>query len=720
MGWKHFIDRTGICKKGELVMKKNIWRIIGLFLMISCLMGCSKTSEEKTEVLEEMDYEALYNQFIKDEIVIEKGLTTSNEVSFELKTDENSPTLAVSQISDKNLGVIGGYIVDLDQNEIPELILSYVDNTDDNVGTLLMEIYTVIDGNIVQVESDEILEYEFFYNKCQGNLHVFLTEVDGKAYINVLKGFERSAGTLYYDVILNVYCMEDSKIVQKAFSMMLPDEDYKGQAGRMLEGMKELYGVGEWIENEFENSLGETGTNVFAPFNFQLSEKDDSVEEILRIRAARDRGIQSFQYYDYSNLRERIGLNKAYRALLEQEIIQQMGILNEEIDISVFNNMNEEYLGLVSAIEYDCNGDNISELLVFYLKQEIQNIGETELWTQKLFMDLYTQKDGQVVYMGNIDILEPVMPWNSDLTIKDIGNISIKTFSGGTYLYVERESNNEGPDLCAYHVYNLTNIESIEKSIYYMPITDAGRLNGELMIPSTINGGSSDEHEFAAKVINGEIELYYEAFRGEVDESFSKIKYSSLEEAAEQMQKELLEVGLDIAGQSKNMTNILSWNYEADIDSVIKIQDYTKIGAYVEVAEETEEEMADEDVDEVKDTETERVVAEESSDEEEESTGKTPQSESEADEVIDDKEEIVSVKMSLDEICQAVSDYYNNLNNTDAYVCFAGEAMEREYGYVITLRRKDRTEANVLVGTVSVDVNTGKAEDEWGNSWYLW
>lgn len=569
-------------------MKKEIGQILIVFsAILLCASGCAK--KEKQEVKEQgVSYEALYNTYVKSNVISAQGLASISEESFELELDENSPKLAIANIKEANTGVIGRYIEDLDGDDIPEMILSYVDDSDENKGALIIDVYTIKDEKIKKVDGE--LQFEFFYNKCRGNLHVFLQEVDGETKLCVLKAFERSFGVLFYEMSIDVYCMEDGKLVCRAHEEMV-EGDYGEQAMQIAKNVKEDIHLGEWFEKEFIEGSGVEGTTVFAPYNYTLSTKDKSITDVARIQALLDCGIQTFKYYDYANMREEILYEDVYQKLMADKLIPEIGIASksfnawEDMNIDAgecYGEIDEEHLGLVSAIEFDCNQDEVLELLVFYLKQEkVEDAGGGNMTKQNLYIDLYTRKNNKAEFVCTVDVLEPVLPWSSVFAYEDTLAASIRKYDGNTYLYIERGCTNEGPVQVSYSVYNLTNMESIEKVIYYMPIIDGDRLNGELIIPAGTISGSSGEHEFIAKVEDKKVEVYFESFWGEPDTRYGELKFKTYEEAEQQVASELKEMGY-VKEEPEERIQILWWQYLNEEGPYVHIDDKSFLSHYAE------------------------------------------------------------------------------------------------------------------------------------------
>ena len=74
---------------------------------------------------------------------------------------------------------------------------------------------------------------------------------------------------------------------------------------------------------------------------------------------------------------------------------------------------------------------------------------------------------------------------------------------------------------------------------------------------------------------------------------------------------------------------------------------------------------------------------------------------------------------SVSEIGNAVANHYNVNNHCEDYVVFEEESTKTESGYEVIVRYQGGTQANVLVTLVSVDIETGKATDQSGETWYL-
>lgn len=76
--------------------------------------------------------------------------------------------------------------------------------------------------------------------------------------------------------------------------------------------------------------------------------------------------------------------------------------------------------------------------------------------------------------------------------------------------------------------------------------------------------------------------------------------------------------------------------------------------------------------------------------------------------------------LSLDEICEVVAAHYNEINNTNTFVVFSNECMERDNGYVLMLRSQGGNTANVLVTGVTVNTKTGEAKDDEGHTFSIY
>lgn len=577
-------------------MKQKIGQIlIVLFVILLCTGGCAK--KEKQEVKEQgVNYEALYNTYVRQEVLKAEGVARLDRVGHSLEdSEENSKMINLEYMEREDFGTIGSCIVDLNKDDVPELILAYVDASADNLGELIIEVYTIDNGNVEKVENqEEQLKYEFFYQKCQGNLHIFMREVDGQMKLCVLKAFERSFGTLYYDVLFDVYSMEDGKIVRKIHEEM-SEEDYLKQASNIARNVNKEISLGEWFETEFKVGLGESGTGVFAPFDYNLSSKDASIIDVARIQEAREDGYQYFQYYDFTNMRERVLYEEPYKKLIREELLPQLGVASdsfntwEKLDVDAgecFGEVDAKYLGLVSSFEVDCNQDGIFELLVFYLKQEaVKEANGGEIVKQNLYIDLYTQKNDKAKFVCTVDVLEPVIPWSSVFAYEDTLRASIRNYEDSTYLYIERGCTNEGPVQVSYTVYNLTDLDNIKKVVYYMPIIDGGRLDGELIIPASTSSGSSGEHEFIAKVENEKVEVYFESVEGEPETRYGELKCKTYEEAEKQVALELYDMGYVLDEWMGEETPILSWQYLNEVEPYVCITDSTYLNHYAKAVQ---------------------------------------------------------------------------------------------------------------------------------------
>lgn len=382
---------------------------------------------EELGVSKKAGYEKIYLEFVKKEFIRQKGLASLDKISFQIPSIVDAGSIfSTENMVKENKGVISRYIVDMNKDNVPEMILSYADVlpnlNDQNTGQLVVEIYTIRDGQVVKVEFDENdelpndMHYEFFYNKCQGNIHVFLNEYEGIVYLNILYALENSIGTLNYDVRIDTYCVGRGGYLSWMMGLSMSDGQYDGYQGLATEIQKSyeiLYPLGDWFVDSFESSLGESGTEVFAPYDFDLSEKDSTLTEITRIQASRENGMQSFKYYDYSDLREHIGLSKQSKKVLEKQI-QKIGLADiQDFWITyqgdeMFGSADERNMGLLSALEYDCNFDGKDELLVFYLKQELHQEDDWSCSEQNLYIDLYAEKKGKLKLVKTVDVLKPL------------------------------------------------------------------------------------------------------------------------------------------------------------------------------------------------------------------------------------------------------------------------------------------------------------------------
>ncbi len=75
--------------------------------------------------------------------------------------------------------------------------------------------------------------------------------------------------------------------------------------------------------------------------------------------------------------------------------------------------------------------------------------------------------------------------------------------------------------------------------------------------------------------------------------------------------------------------------------------------------------------------------------------------------------------LSLTQICNAVNKHYAQVNPMAPLVVFPSEAIKKDFGYILILRYRDRDTANTMYGGLYVYLDTGKAEDEYGDVWYI-
>lgn len=83
-------------------------------------------------------------------------------------------------------------------------------------------------------------------------------------------------------------------------------------------------------------------------------------------------------------------------------------------------------------------------------------------------------------------------------------------------------------------------------------------------------------------------------------------------------------------------------------------------------------------------------------------------------------EENKSSIMSAQEICEKVQIYYNSLYNTDKLVVFDSEYMETDDSGFVLVRTTEGNSANELFASVDINLTTGDAVDDLGNSWNLY
>lgn len=271
-------------------------------------------------------------------------------------------------------------------------------------------------------------------------------------------------------------------------------------------------------------------------------------------------------------------VHECYRQLLQEKLIPEYKVA----DLSDFSfpdvsqlgmvtvNAKNSNMGLVGALEYDCNGDGIQELIVLYLQKQSRGTGEASYELQSLYVDLYTVEKDQAVLVQNIDLLDQVYPWGSMFLIEDHMYMGIKSYEGHTYLYVERETNAEGPGYLYTNIYDLTDLYNIDR-IKYHKVSDVGRYEGNLVYPPEMGSGSDTSHEFLVKEHNGNMELYYEAFREpEMAQGITDTpKYGTMEEVLTAVSQELSELGAGAGKDSEGMMDLLEWEFVHGYDPYV-------------------------------------------------------------------------------------------------------------------------------------------------------
>ena len=75
--------------------------------------------------------------------------------------------------------------------------------------------------------------------------------------------------------------------------------------------------------------------------------------------------------------------------------------------------------------------------------------------------------------------------------------------------------------------------------------------------------------------------------------------------------------------------------------------------------------------------------------------------------------------LSVEQICNAVKDYYAKVKPTAKLVAFPSEAMKKDYGYILILRSQAGNMANTLYCGLKVYLDTGKVEEDNGGFWYI-
>lgn len=77
--------------------------------------------------------------------------------------------------------------------------------------------------------------------------------------------------------------------------------------------------------------------------------------------------------------------------------------------------------------------------------------------------------------------------------------------------------------------------------------------------------------------------------------------------------------------------------------------------------------------------------------------------------------------IDVNEVAKLIENYYDQLNGTNLYVVFSNEVtIARDGSYIFCLRYQGGTEANILVGLVTVNPENWNVTDESGNSWNLY
>ena len=254
----------------------------------------------------------------------------------------------------------------------------------------------------------------------------------------------------------------------------------------------------------------------------------------------------------------------AYEKLISQELYPALGAAGKSFDPwadmdweNSFWTVDEAEMGLVGALEYDVNGDWVSELLVFYLKQE-EDFQKEGIITQKLYMDLYTQENDQAVFVTTIDVLEPFYPWSCLFIGTDNIDMWINTFNGRTWLIAERSSFNEGTSGNQYYVYDITDLGTVEKWVY----TDSVGVDERYII-------RTDEE--------GDLYYYGEDSDGEPLDLGLGMICESFEEAEQLIRSELF-----MKGYRYDKQRVISWDFETSVYAAnIDIYDNTLLHLFV-------------------------------------------------------------------------------------------------------------------------------------------
>lgn len=77
----------------------------------------------------------------------------------------------------------------------------------------------------------------------------------------------------------------------------------------------------------------------------------------------------------------------------------------------------------------------------------------------------------------------------------------------------------------------------------------------------------------------------------------------------------------------------------------------------------------------------------------------------------DDEDIQEEYEITAEEICRMVAAYFNHASGTEDYVAYESECTKTEEGYEVCVRYTGGSEANIIVATVSVNIETGDASD---------
>ncbi len=79
-----------------------------------------------------------------------------------------------------------------------------------------------------------------------------------------------------------------------------------------------------------------------------------------------------------------------------------------------------------------------------------------------------------------------------------------------------------------------------------------------------------------------------------------------------------------------------------------------------------------------------------------------------------------SIKTIRKNICDIVCEHYNSLYNTNEFVVFDTDYTEKDSKAFVIVRTTSKNDANVYFAGVEIDLTTGNARDEFGESWNIY